>query len=274
MGPVSSLRVEVILALHSLRKMLTGTFIVLFLLFFSAECWGVGGTLRWRSCITTGTKCLDDITGYVDGEPVLIIGSDGFLVYMMDSDSGETADGDLVVAPADVGAGDARWIQQKFTAESLEVTQNSTNPFQMYMYEDSDYGTNYYVRTVPPSIVSNETFLEGRWRIEAKTLTTAGFDIEVDETLTNFVCTITGLTADRPANLPAATGSGVQFVIAIADGDDTYDLQVEPDGTDQIGDAAAGHYLEADGEGEALWLIDAASGKWTVFKEGTWTEES
>lgn len=260
--------------LNSLKKLVLVTFMIVLISLLSVpDSLGVGGTLRWRSCITSGTECLDDVTGYVDGEPVLIIGSDGFLVYMMDSDSGETADGDTVVAPADVGGGDERWIKQPFGADSLEITQK-TDPGSFLLYEGKANGTDYYDETVPPSIATSQTFVRGRWRISAKTLTTSGFDIEVDDTLTNYVCTIAGLTADRKANLPAATGSGIRLIITIKDGDDTYDLQVEPDGTDQIGDGAAGHYFEAKAEGAALWLIDAASGKWTVFKEGTWTEES
>jgi hypothetical protein len=115
----------------------------------------------------------------------------------------------------------------------------------------------------------------GRKIISAQTLTTAGFDVEITDTNTVFACTIAGLTDNRAAVLPVATGSGVLIEFLVIDGDDTYDFRVDPDGTDQIiTTSAAGDYLGADDAGDYIELVDVASGKWAITsKQGTWTEE-
>ncbi|MHA1170233.1 MAG: hypothetical protein ACTSRU_20590 [Candidatus Hodarchaeales archaeon] len=236
--------------------------------------------IRWRNDLTGGCAgCLDAVTGYVDGDPMLIWQDDGgtykAYLYRYDSDpTGSPAENSPdVIAPDDIGENPGRWMLVEFYAKVLVVSPSSTSPGQITFYEDTDEGTNYIILTIPSAVDSNETFIVGNWRIEAKTLTDAGFNIEVDETHTTFVCTITGLTADRAGVLPPATGSGVEYYFYILDGDDTYAFQVQPDSTDIIGTGGAGHYFEADGAGELMYVQDVAVGKWLMFNLGAWTEE-
>lgn len=224
---------------------------------------------------------LDAITGYSDGDAALVILDDGgtYKGYLYRYDSAPTGSPAEsppdVIAPDDIGGSAGRWMLVEFYTKVIVVSQSATSPGRTIIYEQSTNGTNYYILTVPASIVSNETFTVGRWRNEAKTLTDADFDIEVDETKTTFVCTIAGLTADRAGNLPPATGSGVEVVYYITDGDDTYDLRAEPDGTDVIGGGAAGHYWECKVKEGLLWVRDIAIGKWAIINAlESWVEES
>jgi len=254
-----------------------GILLVLFLLVFAVPA-SAANNIWWRIGLTGGGTALDAVTGYSDGDGAIVIQDDGgtYKGYLYRYDSVPTGspaeDSPDVIAPDDIGAAAGRWMLVEFYAKVLVVSQG-TSPGQVTFYEGSGGGTNYYILTVPSTIDTNETFTVGKWRIEAKTLTDAGFDIEVDETKTTFVCTIAGLTADRSGNLPPATGSGVEYCFYIADGDDSYDFRVEPDGTDTIGAGAAGHYWEAKTIGSYIIVQDVASGKWSMLTQLTWTEE-
>ena len=257
-------------------KILVGIFLVFCMFVTTASA----ANLWWRNGLTGGgAGDLDAVTGYADGDPAIIMQDDGgtYKAYLYRYDSAPTGspaeDPPDVIAPDDIGGDPGRWMLVEFYAKVLVVSQGAS-PGQMIFWEGSGGGTNYYILTIPSAIDTNETFTVGRWRPEAKTLTDAGFNIEVDETKTTFVLTIAGLTADRPGTLPPATGSGVIFGFYIADGDGDFDFQVEPDGTDTIGAGAAGHYWEATAIGSYIIVQDVASGKWSMLTQLTWTEES
>lgn len=112
-------------------------------------------------------------------------------------------------------------------------------------------------------------------RVASKTLTDSGFTVLPTDTARVFNIGITGLSDNAVVSLPAATGSGATVGFFINDGDDTYDVRVDPDGTDRIiGTSADGDYLGADDSGDFLKLLDVGDGVWGVVgKVGVWTEE-
>jgi hypothetical protein len=241
---------------------------------------GVGAATRMygRDCqrTTTCAKSLDSIADAViqDGDLAIVIDSSGDLYfYRFNNSSTESENYPWIIQPNDA-AGNGDWILTR----SIVFKNDASADSYVRIYENYGNGQNYFEYKVPADIDTNHTFIGGGWYIHALSVTTSDITVETDDAKTLFYLTIAGLTNDREIDLPAATGSGIEYIFYILDGDVTYDLRIDPNGTDRIlgvnilGTNGDGDYIWADAANERVHLVDCASGRWcTVASGGTWT---
>lgn len=241
---------------------------------------GVGAATRMygRDCqrTTTCAKSLDSIADAViqDGDLAIVIDSSGDLYFYRFNDSSTLAENyPWVIQPNDAG-GNGDWVLTRSIVFKNDATQES----YVRIFEDYDNGQNYFEWKVPSDIDTNHTFIASGWYVNAQSVTDSNITVETDDAHTAYYLTIAGLTNHREMDLPATSGSGIDLYFYIQDGDDTYDLRLDPNGTDRVvgfgtsGVNGDGDYLWADGEGEFLHLVDCASGRWCIKSiSGTWT---
>jgi len=157
------------------------------------------------------------------------------------------------------------------------------------LMEDGSYGFNALRIQAPDQLDSDQIFEVGRWRVDNTTLVdpadSGTTNLETDDTLTLFIMEEDGLSTDNhTAVLPAATGSGVRIGFVLYTNDASYEIRIDPDGTDQIYlTDGAGNFVYAEiVDGRPLILWDCMSGIWCHELEdtdndfaaaGSWQEE-
>jgi len=256
------------------------------------EATGVGAPtyMYGRDCqrSTDCAKSLDSITdaSLVDGYLAFVVDEDrGLYIYQFDDNSTSAEDYPRIIQPNDAG-GNGDWILISSVNTHVDAGDGAG---ALTLYEDYTNGTNWYRMTAPTSIASNTTFNMGEWNISSLLVDpVSNIDLEVYHTKTLFIVEEDGLSANRTATLPPATGSGVVFAFLFYQDGSTYEVFIDPDGTDQIiytsaaGDYVYGENAAAYSEGSILYLYDCMSGIWCpefydsdmdFSAAGTWQEQ-
>ena len=233
-------------------------------------------------------------TSLATGDLCVVINSSGVVYfYRYDSISTYAELSPWVITPYDAPS-TGRWI----LANSIALKNDDSNASSLKLYEDYTTGQNYYDLQGPTSIAANQTFVLGKTRISALTLTSSTTTVTSDDTTKVYYVDISGLTGNYGLSLPEATGSGqIIYVFINDDSGDTDKFIIEPYGSDRIlgqftGTVSSGGYVypigkhinssgdiiaSADTTGQSIILIDLASGDpgyWGAFAiVGEWGYE-
>jgi hypothetical protein len=248
------------------------------------EAAGVGAATRMygRTSLIGGTKSVDNIacSPLADRDLVLVIDDDNQMwFYGYDDDGDDTTPGaensPYIIEPDDVDtncSGLGRWI----LGYGINFNSSTAGPGRFSLMEDLDFGYNAVMIEAPSSIGSDQVFTVGRWRVNNTTLVDPSdggtTNLETDDTLTLFIMEEDGLSSgNHTVVLPAATGSGVRIGFVLYTNDTSYEIFIDPDGTDQIYlTNVAGDYVYAEVvDGRPLILWDCMSGIWCHELEDT-----
>jgi hypothetical protein len=249
---------------------------------------GAATRMYGRTNLIGGTKSLDNIlySNLVDGDLCMIIDENGEIwFYRFDASSTAPETIPYTIKPDDSGTNDGRWLM----AYGIHFNTSPAGPGYLSLMEQSTYGYNVIRIQAPASMGSNEIFEVGRWRVDTTTLVDpidgGTTDLETDDSLTVFILEEDGLSTDHhTAILPVATGSGVRIGFLLYTNDASFDIRIDPDGTDQIFlTTAGGDYIFAEVvDGRPLILWDCLTGYWCHDLEdidndfagaNTWREE-